>query len=292
MPPAMQPASVHSSSWIRTQKSATIRHGGHPEHLALVAQHPEERRLLTRRERATVHASRRRAWRARCCVGHRSTSVSQGRYGRGARSRRSRPRCRRQMPTRTHDGRGACRVVDDEADDHAADDARDQEPAETREVASPQGVLSGAHRPSRPGSLSWSTDACGVAGRANAAWTPAVAGDRRTRPRRARNYHSAERAPDGRRDRPARRCPERGCSEWRSSSLAASSDRRRAAVLVKTSTKSGRGSKSGSRSADAGASSTRGSPGRWTRGSTKVSGHRGDRPGAERDPGQRARSRG
>ena len=45
------------------------------------------------------------------------------------------------MPMSVATGEVPCLVVDDEADDHAADDCADQEPTETGEVAPAQGVL-------------------------------------------------------------------------------------------------------------------------------------------------------
>ena len=54
----------------------------------------------------------------------------------------------RKTPTSANDGRGAGRVVDEQADDEAADDGTDEQPAEADEVAAPQGVpRAGSHRP-------------------------------------------------------------------------------------------------------------------------------------------------
>ena len=108
-----------------------------------------------------------------------------------------------------------------------ADDGSDQEPAEACEVASPQGVLGVliAHV-AGPLSSSLRCGGCRTAERAGHAgrWQAAVPdADRAKLPQRC----------GGRIRLPIRRNGARasGCSRWGSSSLAASSDRRRAAVL-------------------------------------------------------------
>jgi hypothetical protein len=74
-------------------------------------------------------------------VGHGSTSVSQCRSDAEPEADDS-GRDTHGDTDQDAGGRGSGTVVEDESDDHAADDGCDQEPTEACEITSPQGVLS------------------------------------------------------------------------------------------------------------------------------------------------------
>ena len=225
-PPAMQTASVHSSSWPKTQKPSTIRTAATQMVLR-----------WSRRTRPTEasHRGRRGPCVTARFLGHRAGLGVSGRSGHPGASVSQRRRTRSQKPTPPDDAHGD---ADEDADRRGAclrRRRRARRPCHRprrrrgarrgREVATSQGVLGGLIAHVAGPFLRWLR--WGVAGLPNAQ----AAGPRQPRTRRRpRETTTALGAKNPPCDPPSAR-PSSWCSSWGSSSLAASSDRRRAAVL-------------------------------------------------------------